>query len=212
LRLRPDFDLGEETPPKILVVFKNVQTEERRLQEAMRDAEKKRLREGITVDVQAPPQAPGGRPLSITAKVQSRHGSIKGVSLKFRRDAGQDFATQPMPAVTDSVYQATFPAEQTATEVDRTWEYFVIVEGEQNEVLRSQGSAEAPMAMVVQKGSIPGTPLWQQPLLYVLTVPPVSGALLGAILLTGGVVAGATVALWLYSIQPPRGELGTQRL
>lgn len=212
LRLKPEFDLGAETPPKILVVFKNVQSEEKRLREAMKEAEKKRLKEGIAVEVTAPEEGRGGRPLTIEAHVTSKMGGISGVSLKYRREEAEDFATQPMaPAGTDQ-FKVTFPPTQTAADADRTWQYFVVVEGEANEVLRIHGNADQPLSLPVGAGSIPGTPLWRQPAFWLISTPPVAGALLAAGLLTAGAVGSSVVALWLYSIQPPQGQAGTQRL
>jgi hypothetical protein len=212
LRLQPEFDLTGDTPPKILVVFRNVQTDEKRLRQAMLDAAKKRLREGIEVEVSAPGNATGGRPLDITANVKSAQGGVSAVALKFRKEAAEDFATQPMTRVADQTYAVKFPPDQTATDAPRKWEYYVVVEGEGGEPLHTKGSAQQPYEVAVAAGSVPGVPLWQQGRFWLISTPPVAAVLLGAVAMAVVVVGFSVATLWLYSIQPPRAALGTQRL
>ncbi|MBI5497689.1 MAG: hypothetical protein HY904_21960 [Deltaproteobacteria bacterium] len=212
LRLKPDFDLPAETPPKILVVFRNVQAEEQRIRDAMKEAEKKRLREGIALEVKAPKRTVGGQPLVIAALVSSKQGGVESVALRFRKDPAEQFATLPMVKAGKARYEATFPAVQTAGEQVRKWEYFVTVHGEGSETLKAEGSPEAPLAVELSAGAVPSPPLWRQPRLWVAVAVPAVSALTAAGVLTAAGLGGSVAAVWLYSIQPPRGALGTQRL
>jgi hypothetical protein len=186
LRLRPDHDMGPETPPKIMAVFRKVQAEENQIRAAVRDAQRRNLVQSLEVRVEAPERHVGGRPLVVRAHVTDPQRGVESLVLEHRTSPGGPFSTAPF-RVTPQGQEVTFTGAQTATDKPVRLEYVVVARDKEGEALVTVGTQAEPRAVEVAAGQVPGEPFYAHRAFWVAALG--GGAALGAGLLVVAAVA-----------------------
>jgi len=164
LRGRPEYDLPADTAPKILSLFRKVQTEERSIRDQLRALEAENTVKGLKLLGNHPTEAPGGRPLQFGYRLQDPTAAVDTMRVMYRRQSESAYAFVAMKRDAEGVWRGAVPAEWTASESGFTAEFYVLTAGPLGELLRD-GSAAKPFAVKVSAGSAnrkapPPLPLW----------------------------------------------------
>ncbi|MCU0694947.1 MAG: hypothetical protein MUC96_00305 [Myxococcaceae bacterium] len=183
LRARPDYDLPADTPPKILAVFRKVQTEEKALANQLRDVERARLIANLRLTGEPPREPQGGRPLRFSYRVRDTAGVVETMRLQYRRAGQKAFSSLALERGDDGAWRGVIPGEFTADERGFTLEY-VVETADRDGVLLTEGSAAAPRALAIAAGQVPTTAFKPVPRAVFFTSAGVTAAL--------GLAAGAT--------------------
>ncbi|MBI5497334.1 MAG: hypothetical protein HY904_20135, partial [Deltaproteobacteria bacterium] len=141
LRIKPDYDLPPDTPPKMAGNFRKVQAEEGEIRRAVKEAQRQKLVKAIKLVVDAPKDHKGGTPLPIRLNVEDPLGGIRGMTLEYRVGTAGEFATLPFQA-TPRGPEVEFSAAQMSTDAPLTLQYVVIARDADGDVLLAQGDRE----------------------------------------------------------------------
>jgi hypothetical protein len=214
LRIKPDFDLPKDTPPKILAVFRKVQAEENEIRQAVKEAERKKLVESIKLKVEAPTAHKGGIPLDIRADVTDPLKGVQSVVLEYRMGSAGAFATLPFQ-VTPKGHVATFSAAQTSTDQALKLEYRVVLKDGTGETLATSATWDQPATVAMAAGQVSGPPFWKQPRFWLVAgsgtgVLAGAAVLLSAAVLVTAVVGSGLIYLLLRGDGTPNTQLGKQ--
>lgn len=205
LRLQPDMELPDETSPKILMVFRSVQVEEKRLREELEAERQRQTIERIGLELDVPEEHQGGFPLAIRAELVDPDGGVKSAWLRHRTPGQGEFAALPL-ARSGGHLQAEFPAAFTAGNQARDLELFVELRGGDGKVLKTVPPRDEPARVHMLAGDVPRTPFWRETPFQrvaigavIVGAPLVVTVVLGALAVFGGTTL---MTVWLASIQP----------
>jgi len=161
LRARPGFDLPQDTPPKILAVFRKVQSEEQVIHEQMRAFERQQIIESISFDGSIPTWSRGGTPLPIEMTIRDPRGAVKEVNLHYRR-AGEDRYSILAMKVCSGGWCAEIPSSWTENDHDFLLQCWISVSDVEGRELLTNGSADAPLTVQMNAGRLQSnTPVYE---------------------------------------------------
>lgn len=183
LRARPTFDFPDDTPPRVLAVFRKVQVEERRNTEQLELLERNRRIAGISLRYRQPEKVEGGAPLPVELRLRDDSGAVEQVRMAWRARSNADFASLPLARRGDGVWTGALPPSETANTDGLTLDYFFETSDAKG-VLTSDGTRLEPRHLLVLPGKVK-------------VAPPVSRVGFGV---SAGVTVAsvlATGALWL---------------
>lgn len=188
LRARPDYDMPAETPPKILAVFRKVQSEEKALASQLRGVERSRLIAALRLSGEPAKEAQGGRPIRFNYRVRDTAGVVETVKVQFRRAGQKAFSSLALERSEDGEWRGVIPGEFTADDKGFTLEYLTET-ADREGVLLAAGSQAQPLTIEVAAGQVP-----------VQAFKPVSKPVFFATVgLTAAVGAAAGVLGFLYN-------------
>jgi hypothetical protein len=156
LRARPDYDLPADTPPKILAVFRKVQSEEKALSSQLRDVERARLIANLKLTGEPTPRPVGGRPIRFAYRVRDTAGVVSSVRVEYRRAGQPAFSSLALERTEEGEWRGIVPGELTVSETPYTLEYLVSTADAEGPLLAA-GSTAAPLTLAVQPGQVPTT-------------------------------------------------------
>jgi hypothetical protein len=156
LRARPDYDLPADTPPKILAVFRKVQSEEKALASQLRDVERARLIANVRLSGEPPKEAVGGRPLRFAYRVRDTAGVVETMRLQYRRAGQKAYSSLALERSEDGEWHGVIPGEFTADPTGFSLEYTVET-ADRDGPLVTQGTVAAPLTLAVAAGQVPTT-------------------------------------------------------
>jgi hypothetical protein len=151
LRARPDYELPKDTSPRILDVFKKVQTEERALAAQLFEVERSRVIEGLRLLGDPPSQARGGKPLKFSFRLKDPTGAVDAMRLPYRRAGQPAFSSLALNRGDEGDWNGTIPGEFTSDEKGFTLEYFVETLDAKGPLL-TVGTDKAPRSVTVTPG------------------------------------------------------------
>jgi hypothetical protein len=154
LRARPDYELPPETPPKILAVFRKVQSEEQALASQLRVVERGRLIANLTLTAGPLQDLKGGRPIPFAFRLRDTAGVVASVRVEYRRAGQPAFASLPLERADSGEWRGSVPGELTASEAPYTLEYLVETADAAGPLL-VLGSRAAPLTLPVAAGQVP---------------------------------------------------------
>ena len=93
LRVQPDFNLPEDTPPKITGVFARVQSEENAIRDQVYRLARARKIEKVTINGDAPAQGKGGTPVWFEFSLTDPDESVTAMKVGYRRLGEGEYAT-----------------------------------------------------------------------------------------------------------------------
>jgi hypothetical protein len=125
LRSRPDYDLPKGTPPKILAVFRKVQSEEKALSAQLREVERARIVSGLQLLGDLPTEGKGGVPLSLNFRLRDLTGAVEAIRVPYRRAGEASFSSLALQRSQEGEWRGQIPGEFTASERGFQLEYFV---------------------------------------------------------------------------------------
>lgn len=154
LRARPEYDMPAETPPKILAVFRKVQSEERALASQLRGVERSRLIAALRLSGEPAKEAQGGRPIRFAYRVRDTAGVVETVKVQFRRAGQKAFSSLALERSEEGEWRGLIPGEFTADEKGFTLEYLTET-ADREGVLLAAGSQAQPLTIEVSAGQVP---------------------------------------------------------
>ncbi len=154
LRARPDYELPSETPPKILAIFRKVQSEEQALASQLRVVERSRLISNLKLTGEPANDCRGGRPIRFAYRLRDTAGVVSTVRVEYRRAGQPAFSSLPLERTEEGEWRGLVPGELTASEVPYTLEYLVETADATGPLLVS-GNRAAPLTIAVAAGEVP---------------------------------------------------------
>jgi hypothetical protein len=151
LRARPDYELQRNTPPKILAVFRKVQTEEKALASKLREVERERVVAGLKLLDELPNEARGGRPLDFSLRLRDPGSAIDSVRVAYRRAGEKDFSTLALARGEQGDWRGSIPGDFTASKDGFPLEYYVETADAEGPLL-TVGAAPTPRTLSVLPG------------------------------------------------------------
>lgn len=188
LRARPGFDMPPDTPPKILTIFRKVQTEERALAEQMRAFERQQLIDSISFEGAPTGSVDGGAPIRFTVNVRDPRGGVRSVNLHYRRATEERFSTLPMKSC-PSGWCAEVPASWTESEHGFLMHYYLATADDSGQPLKRFGGPDSPHGIQVAAGRIRADVPFYETAWFWSTIAGVAvagGAVATAVVLTRG--------------------------
>ncbi|MDX2014042.1 MAG: hypothetical protein SFW67_27845 [Myxococcaceae bacterium] len=156
LRAQPDYDLPADTPPKILAVFRKVQSEEKALAAQLRDVERARLIGNLKLTGEPTPEPVGGRPIRFVYRLRDTAGVVTSVRVEYRRGGRAAFSSLALERTEEGDWRGVVPGELTASEAPYTLEYLVTTADSEGPLL-ALGTTAAPLTLSVKAGQVPTT-------------------------------------------------------
>lgn len=154
LRARPDYEMPGDTPPKILAVFRKVQSEEKALASQLKGVERSRLIAGLRLTGEPPNEAQGGRPVRFAYRVRDTAGVVEAVKVQYRRGGQRSFSSLALERSEDGEWRGFIPGEFTADEKGFGLEYFTETSDREGLLLVS-GTEKQPLLITVLPGQVP---------------------------------------------------------
>jgi len=216
LRIRPDFDMPKDTPPKILAVFRKVQAEENEIRQAVKEAARRKIIQSIKIQVDAPNSHKGGTPLQFFANVTDPLKGIATLALEYRLDPDQPYGSMPFQT-TPLGPVAEFSGAQMSTDQPLKLQYMVVAKDVEGQVLVTVFTQDKPGMVDVEAGQVAGPPIYKQPSFVFITTGGAAGLVLGGVVLTAVLIGlGGTGLLGAFIFNRGDGlvptEYGAQRL
>ncbi len=154
LRSEPAFDLPPDTPPKILAVFRKVQSEEQALALQLKGVERAKLIANLRIQGEPPKELLGGRPIRFSYRLRDTAGVVESVRVIYRRAQQKAFSSLALERSDDGEWRGTIPGEFTAGAEAFQLEY-VTQTGDAEGPLLELGSERAPLTLSVLPGTVP---------------------------------------------------------
>jgi hypothetical protein len=153
LRARPEFNLPDATPPKILAVFRKVQVEEKAIVDEFAAIQRQRLSATLKLTGDAPAGVRGGRAVRFGYRLRDPQGAVESVRVQYRRKGEGEFTSLPLKRDDGGLWSGRIPGEWTVNEGGFVLEY-VVVAGDDKGTLISLGTPAAPRALDVAAGQV----------------------------------------------------------
>lgn len=153
LRARPDYDLPGNTPPKILAVFRKVQSEEKALAGQLREVERERLVASLKLLDGLPGEAKGGRALPFSLRLRDPGSAVETVRVAYRRAGDKAFSSLALTRSEQGDWRGVIPADFTASSGGFGLEYFIETADGAGPLL-SVGTQLAPKSLPVTAGLV----------------------------------------------------------
>jgi hypothetical protein len=154
LRARPDYDLPSDTPPKILAVFRKVQTEEKALAAQLKEVERTRVIQNLRLSGEPAKEAVGGRPIRYAYRLRDTAGAVESIRVQYRRAGQKAYSSLALERSEDGEWRGLIPGEFTADPSGFTLEYVTETSDREGPLL-TLGTAERPLMLQVSAGAVP---------------------------------------------------------
>ncbi len=184
LRARPDYDLPKDTTPKILSVFRKVQTEEQALAKQLREVDRSRVIANLRLIGEPPKEFKGGRPMNFSFRLKDPTGAVEAIRLPYRRQGQKVFSSLALERNEAGDWRGAIPGEFTADDHGFTLEYYVETADTEGPLL-SLGTVLMPKTLPI----LPGELFTERPKPVSRGVFIASAVTTGALGIAGGVLA-----------------------
>lgn len=153
LRVAPGFELPASVEPKVALVFKKVQGEERELARQLKEVQRRARIEGIAIRGDPPASAVGGRPLVFRHGLVDPLGDVRTFRVAYHRPGEKAFSSLALAKGPDGVWSGALPAEVTASSTGLELTYYLETADAEGP-LRLFGSADAPRRLTLAPGQV----------------------------------------------------------
>lgn len=154
LRVHPDFDLPDSTPPKILTVFRKVQVDERRLARDVAEARRRQLMAGLKVEPQLPATHEGGLALSVQIALTDPDRGVRKVSFSYRMGLVGEYDTINLTREQGTLWTGEIGGDRTSNQGGVVMCWFVTTQGAEDLPLTTVASAEHPRVLEISGGDV----------------------------------------------------------
>jgi len=179
LRLRPDFEMPPDTTPKILAVFRLVQTEERRIAEQVRQHDRDELLGTLRLAGGPQGELRGGQPIDFAYRLRDPRGVVSAVSVQYRRRNAAAFSALALQLGPDNLWHGEIPGEWSNNEDGMELEFYASTADDKGEELISLPKNAAPVRVGVEPGVAGGDALQKQWWFWTIVGVVAAGAAVG---------------------------------
>ncbi|HEY4222346.1 MAG TPA: hypothetical protein VGO62_13420, partial [Myxococcota bacterium] len=163
LRGRPDFELPSDTPPKIMQVFRKVQSEEQAIARQMEEITRARVIKGMQLLGAHPDHVKGGRPVVFDYTLKDPALAAKTVRVQYRKKGEPAYSSLAL-SNEGGRWRGQIPGEWTANEGGAQMEMYVETLDAKGPLL-TIGTAAQPMVKDISPGAVdrsspPPLPPW----------------------------------------------------
>lgn len=163
-RARPEFQMPDDTPPKIMAVFRKVQVEEQETQRLLEAALRRQIVASLELKGELAGDLVGGFPLVFRYRLKDPNAAVEGMTVQYRRQGASDYSALALARLEDGEWVGFIPGEWTSDEGGFTFEYWVLTKDAAGPLL-TLGSADAPLSATIAAGTValatpPPLPLW----------------------------------------------------
>ena len=151
LRTRSDYELPPETPPKILAVFRKVQSEERALAGQLREVERARIIANLRLNGEVPAEIRGGKTLPFSFRLKDPTGSVEAIRVPYRRAGQPAFSSLALGRGESGDWTGQISGEFTSDEKGFKLEYYIETSDASGPLL-TLGTSLMPRAVAVTPG------------------------------------------------------------
>jgi hypothetical protein len=155
LRARPDFDMPADTPPKILASFRKVQVEEHAILQQVRELERRRMIQSLSLVPANPSEATGGLPVQFEYTLRDPHGVVEAMSVQYRRQGQNNFSALALDRDQVGSWRGQLPGTFTENETGMNLEYYVLTADKTGDPLLLLGNNISPLALHISPGLVP---------------------------------------------------------
>ncbi|MBI5542909.1 MAG: hypothetical protein HY901_03410, partial [Deltaproteobacteria bacterium] len=152
LRARPNFDLPEGTPPKILMAYQKVRNEERIIAEQVQAVARAQLIDHLKLLNEPPDRAKGGRELPFAFRLRDPNAVVSAFEVPFRRQGESAYSVLALKRDREGLWRGSIPAEWTASDEGLTLEYYLVTRDEGGPLL-TRGAPARPLQLSISAGS-----------------------------------------------------------
>jgi hypothetical protein len=197
LRGRPDFELPNDTPPKIMQVFRKVQAEEQAIARQMEELTRGRIVKQMQLLGAPPEKLKGGRSIAFDYLLKDPALAAKTVRVQYRKKGQPAYSSLALASAPGGHWKGEIPGEWTANDGGAQVEMYVETLDDKGPLL-TLGSAQSPIVKDIAPGQVdrsapPPLPPWS---IWVGAGTTVALALAGA-----GFGAGMEAEQQAYSAQ-----------
>lgn len=153
LRARPEYDLPANTPPKILAVFRKVQSEEKALAGQLREVERQRIISSLKLLDELPAEAKGGQPLQFALRLRDPGSAVETIKVSYRKPGVKAYSSLALQRREQGDWRGAIPADFTATSSGFPLEYYVETADAAGPLLRV-GAELSPRTVSVLAGLV----------------------------------------------------------
>jgi hypothetical protein len=154
LRARADYELPATTPPKILGVFRKVQSEERALASQLHEVERARVIANLKLLGEPPQRVKGGLPLKFSFRLRDPTSAVEAVRVPYRRAGQKVFSALALDRSDEGDWRGAIPGDVLADEKGFVLEYFIETTDAHGPLL-SLGTEARPRNLQVEAGLVP---------------------------------------------------------
>jgi hypothetical protein len=156
LRGRPDFDLPQDTPPKIMAVFRKVQAEEKAIRDQMKELERARLMKEMALAGEHPTELKGGRPVLFNYELKDPSLSAS-MRVQYKKKGDPAYSSLALQRDAAGRWRGQIPGEWTANESGSEMDYYV-ESFDKDGTLLANGTEAAPLHATITPGEVQGSP------------------------------------------------------
>jgi hypothetical protein len=150
------YALPQDTPPKILDVFKLVRTEFEAEQALLEAVKRRRTIESISIAGGPGESGAGGKPLTFRYRIKDPTGAVGGAKVNYRREGESVFNSLALVSNDSGEWKAVLPGDLTASGNPYRLQYYVVTSDGSGE-LRTEGTSTQPLAVPMTAG-VPTAP------------------------------------------------------
>ncbi len=178
LRVKPDFDLPQDTPHKILAVFRKVQVEEKAILAQTHALTRQRQIAELALSGTHPKRSPGGKPIFFSYRLRDPRGIVDALEVWYRRASDPAYSSLALQADATGVWRAQIPASWTANTQGIHVLFYLVTRDQAGAPLITEGDPTSPMNIRVSAGQIEASAIYERVWFWVV---------LGAIVTASGV-------------------------
>lgn len=155
---RKKYELPPETPPKILDVFRVVQSRFEQEKRIIEQVERQSVVESIVIAGGPPDNARGGRPISFRYRIKDPKSAIDTVRVAYRKQGERVFNALAMSRDDSGEWSARLGGEVTASSSPFNLEYYVVAADSRGD-LKAEATEASPRSLAVAAGQVEGVSL-----------------------------------------------------
>ncbi len=161
LRVAPTFELPPSVEPKVALVFKKVQAEERELARQLEQVRRRARIDGIEIRGEPPGAPVGGQPLVFRYELVDPLADVRAFRVAYHRPGEEAFSSLALAKGPDGAWSGALPADVTVNASGLELSYYLETSDPLGP-LRRVGAPEAPLTLQISPGRLEAP--WHGPL------------------------------------------------
>lgn len=169
LRGQPDYEIGTDTSPKIVAIFRKVQAEEAAIVAETRARERQKLVDSIEIRGELPVSATGGYDIPVELTVVDPRAAVAGALVFYKQQGEPQYSSVPLALNELGRWRGSIPGSRTENRNGSRLLYYVETRDGAGEALGRRHSPTEPAALVLDAGTVASAvPAYRQPWFWML--------------------------------------------